>query len=556
MAGLVHPRGGPRPTSSAAEVAVYDALVRHLPDGWRAWHSLRVRTQRGREGEGDFVIAAPDRGLVVLEVKGGSMRLENGRWYQNEKPMKKPPRDQAHKYVRLLVDAMKERGVEAPPYGVACIFPDVNFTERPPSGDLTGLILGRRDLGALRAALPALFERALPSDVPIPSSRRWLDMLHDLWGETWVPSLSLRDSVQAAGERLVSLDAEQMVVLDIAGESRRAVVRGGAGSGKSLVARELCAREARKGGRVLYLCFTEALGRHMDQHLQALRLGPGSARGYPIRRLAAELLETAGIPVRSDDPDFWKHASLQAACDALPRAAPDAPDLIVVDEGQDLEQVDWMLVEALSRGGAVWVFTDERQAFWQDRAIPESMTRGTASLQLKAQRRNPPGVWNLASSYAGDGAGSAAVLDSSVRLVEVAPDKLAACLRHELNELRRAGAACEEIAVLSLAGQSLSAIMRSDKIGDHAVVRADHADAGHRIVLDTFLRFKGLERPFILLVELAAGAISKYDTRMHIALTRATVQTLILCEPDHCDRDERLQRLRQRAATSLTEGAA
>ena len=41
------PREAPRTTASNAEVRVWEALGKHLPDGWAAWHSLRIRDARG-----------------------------------------------------------------------------------------------------------------------------------------------------------------------------------------------------------------------------------------------------------------------------------------------------------------------------------------------------------------------------------------------------------------------------------------------------------------------------------------------------------------------------
>nr|HMR09966.1 hypothetical protein [Polyangiaceae bacterium] len=61
----LYPQAGPRPTTSRAEQALYRALGTGLPEGWTAWHSLRVRTGRGFEGEGDFVIAVPGRGVIL-----------------------------------------------------------------------------------------------------------------------------------------------------------------------------------------------------------------------------------------------------------------------------------------------------------------------------------------------------------------------------------------------------------------------------------------------------------------------------------------------------------
>jgi hypothetical protein len=97
-----------RPTSSEAEKKVYDALKSDLPKGWVAWHSLKVRTDKGYEGEGDFIIAVPHRGLLVLEVKGGNIEVNDGQWTQNSRKMNLPPREQGHRFKNLLIKKHKK----------------------------------------------------------------------------------------------------------------------------------------------------------------------------------------------------------------------------------------------------------------------------------------------------------------------------------------------------------------------------------------------------------------------------------------------------------------
>ena len=69
------PREGPRQTKSKAERKFYNALKSSLPEGWYAWHSLKLRTKmKGEFSEADFIIAAPNRPYVlILEVKGGKI---------------------------------------------------------------------------------------------------------------------------------------------------------------------------------------------------------------------------------------------------------------------------------------------------------------------------------------------------------------------------------------------------------------------------------------------------------------------------------------------------
>src|SRR5262249_18942785 len=120
----LHPAAEPRPTGSHAERRVYDALRTALPAGWYAWHSLRLRTRDAYPGEGDFVIAPPARGLLILEVKGGAVCQTDGLWYQNGLRMDPPPLEQAFEFERLLLQRLRDAHCEPPAHGVAVAFPD------------------------------------------------------------------------------------------------------------------------------------------------------------------------------------------------------------------------------------------------------------------------------------------------------------------------------------------------------------------------------------------------------------------------------------------------
>src|ERR1700730_8953412 len=102
----IHPRERPRTTESQAEVHLYESLKSGLPVGWYAWHSLRLMEGNGIFGEGDFVVADPNRGLLALEVKGGNIEQRDGRWFQNGAPMASDPRAQGSEFVRKLISRL------------------------------------------------------------------------------------------------------------------------------------------------------------------------------------------------------------------------------------------------------------------------------------------------------------------------------------------------------------------------------------------------------------------------------------------------------------------
>jgi DNA helicase IV len=113
-------------------------------------------------------------------------------------------------------------------------------------------------------------------------------------------------------------------------------------------------------------------------------------------------------------------------------------------------------------------------------------------------------------------------------------------LTAEIVDLMRSGARPQDIAVVTLAGLSVSQVMKQAMLGTQRLVRADSDDLDKHIVADTFLRMKGLERPFVIVVEVAAGHASEYERRMHIAATRAMSRLTILATADDVARDARL----------------
>ena len=278
---------------------------------------------------------------------------------------------------------------------------------------------------------------------------------------------------------------------------------------------------------------------------------PWSAINAPTRSTtsASAPRSQAGAPRAQWTADTWELAPLQAATDALP-ALEQRFDAVVVDEGQDMASNDWDLVLALAGDGVLWAFADAAQSFWAEREVPAGVL--PASFRLTRRYRCPEPLARFADLYrfqdeADPPGNNAAVLDAAspideLRVVRVPtasaiPDKVAI----EIQKALGGGAKPADIAVLTLAGQTRTQLGVADRIGSHEVVRADDARAADRVVADTFLRFKGLERPWIIVTEVYLGE-RRYDVRMHVALTRATVGCVVVATDEQIQRDPRLAR--------------
>lgn len=120
-------------TKSQAELKLYKALQEALPDDYVVFHSvawLARNPQSGaQDGEADFVVAHPARGVLVVEVKGGRITYDGatGRWYSNAHSIQ-DPFEQARSNKHSLLAKLKDL-----PYwrnrwltiGHAVAFPDV-----------------------------------------------------------------------------------------------------------------------------------------------------------------------------------------------------------------------------------------------------------------------------------------------------------------------------------------------------------------------------------------------------------------------------------------------
>jgi hypothetical protein len=239
---------------SDAERRLYPLLA-ELPDDHvvfrnRRWH---VRSRSGgapKPAEADFLIAHPDRGILVLEVKGGVIRRDvtTDRWYSNAALLDPDPFQQVQRTRYLLVE-MLEAGPSSGigfPAGEAVAFPD-GFIDRSDVSDalLPERIIGGEELEHLDAAIERCFDAFGLHDKAATFGRRGVRALTEAVAGGVNVRRHIGRRVREAEAELVELTEAQYAVLDQLDGNRRMCVLGGAGTGKTLLAME---RERRPAG--------------------------------------------------------------------------------------------------------------------------------------------------------------------------------------------------------------------------------------------------------------------------------------------------------------------
>jgi hypothetical protein len=152
---------------------------------------------------------------------------------------------------------------------------------------------------------------------------------------------------------LLTLTEQQYAVLDGLRDNSRAIIRGGAGTGKSLLATEEARRLAAEGKSVLLCCFNKALSRYLHASLsQESRVSVWS-----FHSLMAYLIHEADlqqqISSKTDESYLYRVLYPELALQALVKINKSMSfDALVLDEAQDLMLDGYLdILDLLIKGG-------------------------------------------------------------------------------------------------------------------------------------------------------------------------------------------------------------
>lgn len=337
---------------------------------WTVLHSVGLKyTEDHPWGEIDFVVMAPGKGIVCLEIKGGEVACREGVWQTRNRRenewhrLKRSPHLQARGNMSALRRFVLEnfgRHSEAArcPFFCATVFPDVGAPPQTPETQECETI----DMEDLKQPLSRSVARVLSGrqDVQLsraPSaSRETLNSICSYLRPEFDRVITRQGSVREAEERIISLADEQYRVLDMTSENDRMVVAGAAGTGKTLLALEFARREAAHGRSVLLLCFNKLLGAWLARQIDRDDY-PGITTGTFHSVLRDEIKNS------KYDREFSERSKSESSSEVFQSLIPFYGELavkernrgfdtLVMDEAQDLiagQNVD--VLGSLVRGG-------------------------------------------------------------------------------------------------------------------------------------------------------------------------------------------------------------
>ena len=536
-----------------SERMVYDAL-RALPKGYVVLHSfpwLRpLRAQKGeplREGEADFVVLHPERGMLVLEVKGGRVELIGRTWRREGKELR-DPFDQARRSRYALLDALEERTAKRInrsmfTHGDVVVFPHTQFSTPLPVNSDPRVLIDATGLADLVDRIDRAFAAWARSETHL-SIELFTTLLDAL-----MPKLRL---VRCAGaeigadhHRIVQITLDQRATLMGLLENERVLVDGTAGSGKTLLALEFALTLAERGDSVILLCYNRNLAAWLQEqvtHDSRARRAIGRLEISTFHAFAHNLAKRTGVDFNPPDDGnqvFWDEEVpliMEQALEVLrSRSQPEAFDVVIVDEAQDFAPDWWVTIESLSikqRAGRLYAFLDLNQCLRREARLP------AVPLPVRF-----PLITNCRSTKAIARSG-AALARIDIRLLPGSPSGELPSMRRAASAAAEAGLVLAEIRQLLDQGvKPLQVALIGPAAYEHGSLARHKAVNGIPLLSDpiecrrgagvlvtTSRAFKGLEADVVLVYGLGAFGTLFTQTDLYVAWTRARHRLILMCQ--------------------------
>ena len=540
-----------------SERHVYIRLGRELPDHWIVLHSLGLAGHETKIwGEADIVILS-EQGVFALEIKGGTVDCIDGVWRFS---------GDFHTYT-------KRESPWAQAMGALGAVRNLLRTEQPAFRDLLfgfGVVMPYTTFTATGAEIiPQVLLDRRSFRQPLT---RYVNSLENYWKQEYrrrhgreyrgltttelrearqilrpdvETALSLGGYLTGLDDRLVQLTNEQIRASRRMAANPRTVVRGAAGTGKSVLALDRALQQAAQGRRVLYLCFNRLLAANVRTGIERTR-HDSPVQVHHVHALYRELIQQAGLlpRLRAQDEDaseFFGKRFPELAAEALCEHSQPGWDVLVVDEAQDLltpehlDVFDLLLSDGLSRG--CWhLFLDPKQNIYGE-AIQSAVADRLADYapafdDLFENCRNTRQVAVQTSIISGIDLPVAGAPDGPEAQLHYYSTREEALelLENLVRELVDSQVRLGDIALLSTRRPCNSLLSGHRRLaGYHLVAPAEDVPFGAGdLLFSTMHAFKGLERQAVVAIDMAEIGEDNWSMLHYTGLSRARVLLHVL----------------------------
>ena len=523
---------------TATEREVWDVLRAELGPDDVLMANLRL-SDEVKDHEADIVAIIGGAGVVVIEVKGGSVGVVGGQWRQSGNDRRSfDPVEQARttKYaIRQYVESDPRWSGSSRKrirWAHSVALPDTELHDDFSMPDCPRwAVHGKGDIADLAGRLHDVVVMQETNNVP-PSPRD-VDLIVEILNGRHLPVLDISADARARWAEVDRLTLEQATLLQVTRLLNRVEVRGGAGSGKTVLALTQARQLSRghgghKAQRVALICYSLGLAAYFKRVVETWDRKHRPAFVGTFHALG----RSWGAPDGSrDNSDFWE-IELPAIMKELAAGLPDGQrfDSFIVDEGQDFADSWWAPIMGAMKDqetGGLFVYSDENQRIFQRFGgppvplVPLILDHNLRNTKQIGEAFNPLAPMRM-QLKGGDGPEVEFVPSSAEDAVEIADE--------QVDRLLEAGWKSHEVMLLTTGNRHPVQIERgsaSDPVGYwRSFWDEDDVFYGH------VLGCKGLERQAVVLCINQDKVTDRSRERLYVGLSRATDQLIVVGDPD------------------------
>lgn len=517
------------------------AALKSLSKAYTIYYSVHWQSDPSNwgigEGEADFVVVHPDKGVIVIEVKGGSIRFDaaNNQWYSRAASGQeyeiKDPMDQAsrsHHELERQLKSLPGWGTQGINFKHAVCFPDVFLTGKGRlKPDLPReLILDHDDLEEIDTSIERLFNHVFGEGLSTysPGNER-TRIIENYLANSFEISTPLGVELESEEEKLIKLTETQFITYMSLLNRKRAAVGGCAGSGKTLLAARKAQQLSTLGLKVLLICFNAPLAEHLRMRLRDIEV-------FHFHDLCKKVADSVGFIINSvgNDQDYYENMLPQALMDAG-RTIGRIYDAIIVDEGQDFKETYWIALESiLKEEGNLYIFFDNNQDLYGGSTDFGGLITDDP-LPLNINCRNTKAIHETVSHFH----------NSPNSLYSIGPDgrppekikyKGDSDLQKNLQSILHRlvveyHIAYEDIVILTPRSERRTALSKGTRLG-RFVLQPYETHQKNTIFTTSVYKFKGLERRVVILTEIDGRTSANWNMIFYVGCSRARTHLIIL----------------------------
>jgi hypothetical protein len=514
------PSGTALSAGEAAEREVVSRLASGLSDAFAVFHSVEWSSgsaDNERHGEIDVIVVNQAGDLLLLEVKSGGVEFRPDGIFKRYGHQTKDVTAQVRMQYAGLRSRLQQAGLHVRLHHML-VLPDLQVQSQTVQWPRERIV----DCDDLEALVPRVMEQLGPGALDAAIRTRVMAFLENRFRVA--PDVSaMSGRLQEASTRLSAGLATWVPRLSVPSGLIRVV--GTAGSGKTQLALRLLRDADAASQRATYICFNRALADHIA------RVAPVRVLAETFHEHALRVCRRSGMEIDFASPGMFDRLA-QGCIAALRDAEPDL-DLLVLDEGQDL-QPEWVeaLLGRLRPNGRAVLMEDPNQQLYADRVsfeLPEAAT--VTSLE---NFRTPRAVVRLINllQLCDDSVEARSPYEGEAPdpIIYVADPDCPRATQTAVERCLQRGFSVDQVAVVSLRGRERSTLQQADRLGPWSVQRfAGTYDEGGgavwtrgELLVESVRRFKGQAAPAVVLTECDFEELAPLTRRLlFVGLTRA-----------------------------------